>query len=240
MPSLRNIALTAPYMHDGRFATLNDVLEHYSHVRMAAKQADELCPDVPTLHARGKAWVLANKGFRVFEGVKIVGKTGTKTEWNPVDEKVSDNRIRFRTIGLYHDATNGMQRGKNSAWIVDVDGLTFMHLGDLGHTLSAEQVKAIGTVDVLMVPVGGIYTLNGEQAKTVVERLRPRLFVVPMHFGVPGFDDLLGPDEFLDSPASVKKLKGNELTIPVDAKADARTVVLMNWKKEEPPAPPKK
>lgn len=183
--------------------------------------------------------ILKEKG-RVFEGVKA-GK-GTKTEWVAVDEKVGN--VRVRTVGTFHDTTNGMQRGKNSVWVVEADGLTFVHLGDLGHELTEAQVKAIGKVDVLMVPVGGIYTLNGEQAKKVVEQLKPRLFVLPMHYGVPGYDDILGPGEFLEEQKNLKRFPDtNELEIPVDLKADAPTVVLLSWKgptKPEPIPDPKK
>ena len=98
-------------------------------------------------------------------------------------------------------------------------------------------MKAIGKVDVLMVPVGGIYTINGEQARKTVGQIKPRLYVLPMHYGVPGYDDLLGPEEFLEDQKNVKKMLGtNELVIPLDMKADAPTIVLLGWekKKEEP------
>lgn len=182
---------------------------------------------------------LKEKG-RVFEGVKA-GK-GTKTEWVAVDEKVG--AVRVRTVGTYHDTTNGMQRGKNSVWVVEADGLTFAHLGDLGHELTEAQVRAIGKVDVLMVPVGGIYTLNGEQAKKIVEQIKPRLYVLPMHYGVPGYDDLLPATEFLEEQKNLKKLTDtNELEIPVEMKADEPAVVLLGWKgpaKPEPVPDPKK
>ena len=174
----------------------------------------------------------------IYRGV-VEPKPG-KQEWKTVDEK--RGQIHFRNLGTFHDATNGTQRGKNSIWIVEADGLVFCHLGDLGHELTDVQVKAIGKVDVLMVPIGGIYTLNGEQAKKVVKRIKPRLYVLPMHYGVPDYDDLLGPEEFLEGQKNVKKmLNTNELDIPLDLKADAPTVVLLGWekrkvepKKEEP------
>ncbi len=167
----------------------------------------------------------------VYRGV-VDGKNG-KQDWKAVDEK--RGQIRFRNMGTFHDATNGTQRGKNSIWIVEADGLTFCHLGDLGHELTAEQVKAIGKVDVLMIPIGGIYTINGEQAKKLVAQIKPRLYVIPMHYAVPGYDDLIGPDEFLEGQKNVKKMTNtNELVIPLDMKADAPTTVLLGWKKEEP------
>ncbi len=92
-----------------------------------------------------------------------------------------------------------------------------------------------------MVPVGGVYTINGGQAKKVVEQIKPRLYVLPMHYGVPGYDELLPADEFLDGQAHVKRMTNtNELVIPLDAKADHSTVVVLGWKKEEGPGKPKK
>ncbi|MDB5310538.1 MAG: Zn-dependent hydrolase [Gemmataceae bacterium] len=176
---------------------------------------------------------------RVFRGL-IVSKDGRKTDWNRVDEKVLQTRVR--SLATYHDAVSGMQRGKNTVWVVEADGLVFCHLGDLGHQLTPEQVKAVGKVDVLMVPVGGIYTINGEVAKKVVDQIKPRLYVLPMHYGVPGYDDILGPDEFLEGQKNKKMLPDtNELVIPLDAKTpDAPTVVVLGWKKADPVAPPKK
>jgi L-ascorbate metabolism protein UlaG (beta-lactamase superfamily) len=180
--------------------------------------------------------VLGEKG-RIFLGV-TTSPDGKKTDWARVDEKVKNTRVR--TVATYHDAAMGMTRGKNAVWVVEADGLVFCHLGDLGHELSPDQAKAVGPVDVLMVPVGGIYTINGEQAKKVVDQLRPKRFVVPMHYGVPGFDDLAGPEEFLGEFKAVRRLtESNELVIPVDAKApEAPDVVLLGWKKRE--AEPKK
>ncbi|HYH64505.1 MAG TPA: MBL fold metallo-hydrolase [Urbifossiella sp.] len=180
--------------------------------------------------------VLGEKG-RIFLGVTS-SPDGKKTDWARVDEKVKGTRVR--TVATYHDTTMGLTRGKNAIWVVEADGLVFCHLGDLGHELSPDLVKAVGPVDVLMIPVGGIFTINGEQAKRVVDQLRPKRFVVPMHYGVPGFDDLAGPEEFLGEFKAVRRMTDtNELVIPVDAKApEAPDVVLLGWKKAE--AGPKK
>ena len=181
------------------------------------------------------------KDARIAEADVYRGVTETKTgkqDWKVIDAKRGN--IRIRNVATYHDTTNGLQRGKNSIFIVEVDGLFICHLGDLGHELTDAQVKAIGKVDVLMVPIGGIYTINGEQAQAVMKQLKPRLFVLPMHYGVPNFDDLAGPEEFLDGQKNVKKMPTtNELTFPIDLKADAPTVVLLNWRKVEE-VPPKK
>ncbi len=157
-----------------------------------------------------------------------------KQEWKVIDEKRGN--IRVRNIATYHDTMNGMQRGKNSIWIIEMNGLVLCHLGDLGHELSGEQVKAIGKIDVLMIPIGGIYTINGEQAQNVLKQLKPRLYVLPMHYGVPGYDELAGPEEFLDGVKKddIKKMPGtNELAFAPDLKLDAPKIVLLGWKKPE-------
>ena len=122
------------------------------------------------------------------------------------------------------------KRGKNSVFIVEADGLKFCHLGDLGHELTDEQVAAIGPVDVLMIPVGGIYTINGEAAKKVVAQLKPRLFIVPMHYGTKVNSDVLPIDEFLDGQKNVRKMEdSNVLEFPADLKADKPAVVVLGW-----------
>lgn len=168
--------------------------------------------------------VEGHKSARVFHGLK---ETKSRVEWEKIDEKVGG--IRVRSLASYHDNENGLARGKNTVFVVEAEGLTFCHLGDLGHELNDEQIKAIGKVDVLMIPVGGTYTINGEQAKNLVAKIKPRLYVLPMHYGLPNYDDLNGPDEFLDGQKlPVKKvLATNEVSIPPDAKADAATVLLL-------------
>jgi L-ascorbate metabolism protein UlaG (beta-lactamase superfamily) len=167
----------------------------------------------------------------------IAGLKGTakKTEWNIVDEKIKD--VRIKSVGVYHDDSGGMERGRNAVFIVEVDGLRIVHLGDLGHLLTKEQVDKIGPVDVLMIPVGGVYTINGSEAKKVVEQLKPKMYVLPMHYGTKVFDELLGPDEFLDEQKRQNILRldmgtqtSNELVIKTDFHPKEPVIVLLNWK----------
>lgn len=138
-------------------------------------------------------------------------------EFANLDEKIKD--VRIQSMGSYHDDMQGMRRGKNTIFVLDVDGLRIVHLGDLGHKLNAAQLKKLGTVDVLMVPIGGSYTLNGSEAKEVVAQIKPRRYVIPMHYGTKVYRYLLGPDEFLDEvdEKRVKHFKHNELTVDPDA-----------------------
>jgi L-ascorbate metabolism protein UlaG (beta-lactamase superfamily) len=168
------------------------------------------------------------------EKVKMLG--GLKDEkgdrrylsWNHLDEKFKD--VHIRSIGTYHDEEGGLKRGLNSVLILEVDGYRIVHLGDVGHLLSNAQLKAIGPVDILMIPVGGVYTINGSEAKQVVEQLKPRYFILPMHCGTRVYEDLLSAEEFLDEQKNVKKNNTNELSIEVGMKQPAEpTIVVLHW-----------
>lgn len=96
--------------------------------------------------------------------------------------------VTFKGVSTFHDTNNGRQRGKNTVFVFQVDGLNLCHLGDLGHVLDAAQVAEIGPVDILMVPVGGYYTIDAAAAKEVVDALQPRI-VLPMHYKTPVMPD---------------------------------------------------
>lgn len=111
---------------------------------------------------------------KVIRGLAQEGKT-----WATVDERVGS--VRITGVPTYHDAEQGAARGKNTVTIFEAEGLRVVHLGDLGHLLTDEQVKAIGKVDVLMIPMGGHYTIGPAEADKVIAQLKPRV-VIPMHF----------------------------------------------------------
>lgn len=102
--------------------------------------------------------------------------------------------VTVTAIPSFHDDAQGAKRGGNLLMKIEMDGLSILHLGDLGTALSDEQVKAIGRVDLLMVPVGGFFTLDGEEAARVVRQLRPRV-VLPMHFKTEANPDFPVSDE---------------------------------------------
>lgn len=85
-------------------------------------------------------------------------------------------------ISSFHDNSSGSQRGLNTIFHLMFDGLGVVHLGDLGQPkLSEEQVAQIGDVDILLVPVGSIYTIDGKQASEIVSQLEPKI-IIPMHY----------------------------------------------------------
>ncbi len=166
------------------------------------------------------------KTAKIIPGLKGAGQ---RAAWNRVDEQIKD--VHIRSIGVYHDTDEGMRYGRNTVFIVDVDGWRVVHLGDLGHMLSPEQLRRIGTVDVLMVPVGGIYTLNGNEAKKVVAQIKPREYIFPMHCGTKIYDELLPTDEFLeDQPrANVTISRDNKITLNRDPQRPRPLIVQLNY-----------
>jgi len=84
-------------------------------------------------------------------------------------------------IATFHDGEKGRKRGRNTVYLIEVDDIAVCHLGDLGHVLTAEQVEELGDVDVLLLPVGGVSTIDAPMAAEVVRQLEPKA-VVPMHY----------------------------------------------------------
>lgn len=93
-------------------------------------------------------------------------------------------------IPTFHDEKKGEERGRNTVYIIELDGLRICHLGDLGHTLKESTITAIGDVDVLMVPVGGHFTIGPKRAVDVVQSIEP-LIVIPMHYKSKGLSENL-------------------------------------------------
>ena len=97
-------------------------------------------------------------------------------------------------VATFHDAEGGQERGKNTVYLMEVDGISVCHLGDLGHVLTSEQVEEIGDVDVLLLPVGGVSTIGAPMAAEVIRQLEPNA-VVPMHYKTPEINRELEPVE---------------------------------------------
>lgn len=102
--------------------------------------------------------------------------------------------IRLEGIASFHDQKAGRKRGPNIIFKITAEGLTLVHLGDLGHSLDRAQIEQIGYVDILLVPVGGTYTIDAGEAQALVTELRPKI-VVPMHFSTPHLSFSLAPLE---------------------------------------------
>ena len=84
-------------------------------------------------------------------------------------------------IGTYHDASGGEEKGKNTVYLMELEALSLCHLGAIGHVPTAEQVEALGDVDILLIPVGGATTINAAKAAETISLIEPKI-VVPMHY----------------------------------------------------------
>lgn len=127
----------------------------------------------------------------------------------------------IRAVKTCHDDQGGALRGENTVHILSAGGVTVAHLGDLGHPLSPEQVRAIGPLDAVLIPVGGYYTVDAAGAKAVCEALAPKC-VIPMHYrhapyGLPvvgSVEDFLA----LWPQAEVRRLEGPSLELDGSAR----------------------
>ena len=107
------------------------------------------------------------------------------------------NGVLITGISTFHDQEQGQKRGKNTVYLIEVDEVSVCHLGDLGHALTAEQVEEIDDVDVLLLPVGGLSTINASMAAEVVRQIEPKA-VIPMHYKTEALNWELEPvDKFL-------------------------------------------
>ncbi|HJW88633.1 MAG TPA: MBL fold metallo-hydrolase, partial [Dehalococcoidia bacterium] len=105
------------------------------------------------------------------------------TGWNDIDQRVKEIRIYSISpaIPIYHDSTQGSARGRNTIFVLEVDGLRLAQLGDLGHVLTPAMAQAVGALDAVMVPVGGNFTIDAAAATQVLGQLNPKV-VIPMHY----------------------------------------------------------
>jgi len=119
--------------------------------------------------------------------------------------------IEFKGIASHHDETGGRQRGNNIMFCFEVDGIKVCHLGDLGHQLSEGQVAEVGPVDVLLIPVGGYYTIDARVATAVCNQLKPKV-VIPMHYKTGKCDfPIAGVEQFLRGKKEARRLDASEV-----------------------------
>jgi L-ascorbate metabolism protein UlaG (beta-lactamase superfamily) len=123
-------------------------------------------------------------------------------------------------IASFHDDKKGAERGKNTIYVYELEGLRLLHLGDLGHKLTDDEVKEIGNIDIMFIPVGGFYTIDSKVAAEVVKQIGASI-IIPMHFKPEGvsneiLDKLEPVDNFItETGLRVEKLP--KLTIKKDA-----------------------
>lgn len=130
-----------------------------------------------------------------------------------VIDKPGENKLNgLRVIG--YKTSHGQGRGDNIVFVIEAEGLRIAHCGDLGVLPSKEDVKSVGRIDVALIPVGGYFTIDAQQAWQLVEMVKPKV-VIPMHYRHPKSKiTVLAPvDDFLKGKKNVKRFKGNSVTL---------------------------
>lgn len=122
--------------------------------------------------------------------------------------------LAITQIPTFHDGKRGALRGDNLVTVVGAEGLRVAHFGDIGHILSQEQMKELGRIDVMLVPVGGYYTIDAKQAAELVREVNPTV-VIPMHYRGESFGyDVIAPvEDFLALAENVKRFETNVLEL---------------------------
>ena len=131
---------------------------------------------------------------------------------NPGEYEIKE--VFVQGIPSFHDDKEGKERGLNTIYSIEVEDMRFCHLGDFGQKqLTDEQLEKIGEVDILMIPVGGTFTIDSSEAAKVVGQIEPKI-VVPMHYGLPKLKvELDGVEKFLKAMGKNAIVPQDKLTI---------------------------
>lgn len=119
--------------------------------------------------------------------------------------------ISIKGIPTYHDLSKGSERGTNTVFTLKIDNIQLCHLGDLGHLLSDKELAEIGPVDILLIPVGGFFTIDPKEATQVAEQIKPKI-LIPMHFKTAKCGFPIAPvEDFLKGKVNTKRPKTSEI-----------------------------
>jgi L-ascorbate metabolism protein UlaG (beta-lactamase superfamily) len=135
--------------------------------------------------------------------------------------------ILMKGISTYHDPSKGSERGTNTIFTFKVDHVQLCHLGDLGHLLSDKELAEIGPVDILLIPVGGFFTIDPEEATRVAGQIKPKI-LIPMHFKTEKCGFPIAPvEDFLKGKKNVRRAKASEATFEKAALPQQMEIVVL-------------
>lgn len=133
-------------------------------------------------------------------------------------------------IESFHDERQGALRGENLMFTIEADGLRVAHLGDLGHEPSVKQLSLLGKVDVLLLPVGGYFTIDGAQAARVAKTIGAKL-TIPMHYKTDLIDYPISDERpFVEAMGGAEYAEGRELEVSRDTLPRRPQVLVLNWR----------
>jgi L-ascorbate metabolism protein UlaG (beta-lactamase superfamily) len=154
--------------------------------------------------------------------VVLEGLTPSGEDWRKVHTTIRD--VSVYSVPAYHDKSRGLQRGKNAIFVLRVDEICIAHLGDLGHLLTPEQLKMLGKIDILLVPVaGGFYTVTPSEAREVTKQVGPKI-AIPEHYWWDG-----AVEEYIRDLPRVKKINGRTLKISKQELPQPTEIIVLSW-----------
>ncbi len=164
---------------------------------------------------------MATGNPRLLYGLTLEG------QWTGLHTTIKD--IAVSSIGMWGDPHKGEQRGKTGMFLFETGGIRILHMGNLGHPLDDKAVHKLGTIDILMLPVGGYYTINGHQAAEIVKAINPKI-AIPMHYKTSALVfDLEGPNKFLSHFPHYKTAK--QLTVTKASLPASTEIYLLDFKR---------
>lgn len=174
--------------------------------------------------------VLVTHDHQDHNNAQIVGgpQDGKVAEFNkPGEYEVSS--VVVTGINSFHDNSEGSQRGLNTIFHMLFDNLDIVHLGDLGQVrLTEEQIAQIGVTDILLIPVGSVYTIDSKAASEIVAQLEPKI-IIPMHYKIDGLKFELEPvDNFLKEMGAEGVVPQPKLSITKEKLSEEPQVVVLS------------
>jgi len=138
--------------------------------------------------------------------------------------------VKFKGIASFHDRLEGRIRGENTIFKIELDGIVFCHLGDLGHLIDEKIWRQLGRIDVLLLPIGGNYTIGAKEAIKVMDAIDPQL-TIAMHFSNDACDFPIDTqEEFLKLTDGIQ-MKESSIKFTQDELKRAKNIIALDWAK---------
>ena len=139
--------------------------------------------------------------------------------------------IKITGITAFHDCRQGKERGNNIIFIYEINNLRIAHYGDLGHMLPDKETTSLGRIDIILIPVGGHFTIDASQATDIIEKIKPRI-VFPMHYKTAVLDfPISGVDEFLKGKNNIKRVLTSEVSIATETLPSKTEIWILPYEK---------
>ena len=137
--------------------------------------------------------------------------------------------VRIEAIPTYHDPSKGKERGENLVFKIEVGGITIVHAGDLGHILGKETLTKVGKADILLLPVGGFYTVDAAEASRIMTDIAPSI-TIPMHYKTEKCDFPIAPVEaFTGGKKNVVLQESSEFVVTRDSLPTEPQIVVLRY-----------